>query len=98
MTKSILTLLLASSTLTACAAGPDYHRPQTAASAAQPFIGAANPAVDELVTAAGPVAVSADGSRVAVGGPGKQIRVWDLASGKELHKLETKDIAVPVKK
>lgn len=47
-----LALLLAATTmLTACAAGPDYHRPQTAASAAKPFIGAANPAVDATAKA-----------------------------------------------
>lgn len=52
MTKTLLTLLLASTTLTACAAGPDYHRPATSGSAAQPFLGAASPAVDATAKAA----------------------------------------------
>lgn len=51
MTKTILTLLLASTTLTACAAGPDYHRPVTPVNAAQPFIGAASPSVDATAKA-----------------------------------------------
>lgn len=51
MTKTLLTLLLASTTLTACAAGPDYHRPATPGSAAQPFIGSTSPAVDATAKA-----------------------------------------------
>ncbi|HLZ79711.1 MAG TPA: TolC family protein, partial [Sphingomonas sp.] len=51
MTKTLLTLLLASTTLTACAAGPDYHRPVTPVSAAQPFIGSTSPAVDATAKA-----------------------------------------------
>lgn len=45
MTKSLLTLLLGASTLTACAGGPDYKAPAAPTTAATPFIGAASPAV-----------------------------------------------------
>jgi NodT family efflux transporter outer membrane factor (OMF) lipoprotein len=45
MTRQLLPLLLGASALAACAAGPNYVHPQTAASAAQPFIGGAQPAV-----------------------------------------------------
>src|SRR5262249_41554106 len=42
---------LASTTLAACAVGPNYHRPVTPVSAAQPFIGSANAAVDAATQA-----------------------------------------------
>ncbi|SEJ81838.1 efflux transporter, outer membrane factor (OMF) lipoprotein, NodT family [Sphingobium sp. AP50] len=45
MTKTLFVMLLASASLTACAAGPDYRRPETASSAAKPFLGAGNPSV-----------------------------------------------------
>ena len=45
MTKGLLALLLGATALTACAAGPDYRRPETAASASAPFIGGASPLV-----------------------------------------------------
>ncbi|NWK97019.1 transporter [Sphingobium lactosutens] len=45
MTRNFIALLLGASALTACAAGPDYKAPATPATAAAPFIGAANPAV-----------------------------------------------------
>ncbi|WP_300396581.1 TolC family protein [uncultured Sphingobium sp.] len=45
MTRHFITLLLGASALTACAAGPDYRPPAPPASAAAPFIGAADPAV-----------------------------------------------------
>jgi NodT family efflux transporter outer membrane factor (OMF) lipoprotein len=45
MMKYMLPLLLGTSTLSACAAGPDYVRPSTPSSAAQPFLGGASPAV-----------------------------------------------------
>lgn len=40
-------LLLATTALSACAVGPDYHRPQTPASAAAPFIGSTAPQVSD---------------------------------------------------
>jgi NodT family efflux transporter outer membrane factor (OMF) lipoprotein len=47
MTRSFVALLLGASMLTACAAGPDYHRPEPVASAGQPFLrGASSPALD----------------------------------------------------
>ncbi|MDX3901074.1 MAG: efflux transporter outer membrane subunit [Sphingobium sp.] len=45
MTKSLIAALLAATSLTACAAGPDYRPPVTPSSAAAPFIGATTPAV-----------------------------------------------------
>jgi multidrug efflux system outer membrane protein len=45
MTRYLLPLLLGACTLGACAAGPDYRPPATAASAAAPFRGGAAPAV-----------------------------------------------------
>ncbi|MHA6768216.1 efflux transporter outer membrane subunit [Sphingobium ummariense] len=45
MHKYLLPLMLGASALSACAAGPDYVPPRTAASAAAPFIGGASPAV-----------------------------------------------------
>jgi len=45
MTKGLITLLLSAWALTACAAGPEYHRPGTPAAAAAPFIGVTSPAV-----------------------------------------------------
>jgi NodT family efflux transporter outer membrane factor (OMF) lipoprotein len=50
MTKGLLALLLGASALTACAVGPDYHRPATPASAAAPFIGTASPVVSAAAT------------------------------------------------
>jgi len=40
-----LLVLMATTVLTACAVGPDYHRPQTPPGAAAPFIGSASPQV-----------------------------------------------------
>jgi outer membrane protein, multidrug efflux system len=40
MLKTLPLLLVGASLLAACAAGPDYHRPQTSASAARPFAAA----------------------------------------------------------
>jgi outer membrane protein TolC len=40
----MIPLLLTTSLLAACAVGPDYKAPKTAAVAAAPFVGAANPA------------------------------------------------------
>ena len=45
MTKSLFAALLAATSLTACAAGPDYRPPVTPPTAAAPFIGTATPAV-----------------------------------------------------
>jgi NodT family efflux transporter outer membrane factor (OMF) lipoprotein len=44
--RGFLALLLGASSLTACAVGPNYVRPQTPTSAAQPFIGGGSPAVN----------------------------------------------------
>ena len=51
MTRSLVSILLSASMLTACAAGPNYVRPKTAASAAQPFIGASAGAVNATAQA-----------------------------------------------
>lgn len=51
MTKSLLALLLGATALTACAAGPDYTPPKTAATAAAPFIGGGSPAVTTVAAA-----------------------------------------------
>ena len=45
MTKALLALLLGATSLTACAVGPDYHRPETPTTAAAPFIGGTAPTV-----------------------------------------------------
>jgi NodT family efflux transporter outer membrane factor (OMF) lipoprotein len=45
MTRHLLALLLGATSLTACAAGPDYHAPETRAVAAAPFIGGTASAV-----------------------------------------------------
>ncbi|MDB5736677.1 MAG: putative efflux pump outer membrane protein SepC [Sphingomonas bacterium] len=45
MTKTLVSLLLGASALTACAAGPDYVRPEAPSTAAAPFIGGVSPTV-----------------------------------------------------
>ena len=53
MIKPTLSLLLIASTaLTSCAVGPNYHRAEVAPSAAAPFIGAGQPAVNASADAA----------------------------------------------
>jgi len=49
--RGLALLLAATTALTACAAGPDYHRPQTVASAARPFVGSVSPAVNAAAPA-----------------------------------------------
>jgi multidrug efflux system outer membrane protein len=45
MTKTLVSLLLGASALTACAAGPDYVRPEAPSTAAAPFIGGVSIAI-----------------------------------------------------
>ena len=49
--SSVLAVLAAASLTAACAAGPNYQRPQIAAGAGQPFLGAGSPAVSASVQA-----------------------------------------------
>ena len=49
--SSVLAVLAAASLTAACAAGPNYQRPQIAAGAGRPFLGAGSPAVTASVQA-----------------------------------------------